>query len=330
MKVLVTGATGFIGHALVQELLRDGVQVRILKRRGTGLEGLPGERLEVADGDITDLRSVESACSGIDSVFHLAGYIAYSPSARAEMQRVNVDGTSCVLQACRTHRIRRLIHMSSVVAVGASRKPEVLNELSPYTIGPLNLGYFETKKQAEELVLSAARAGQVDAVCINPSTVYGRGDASKGSRSTQIKVAQGRFRFYTSGGAGIVAVEDVVSCLLRAWQVGRTGERYIVCGENLSIQEIFSKIAEAAGVPAPSIFLPNPVVRALGTLGDCKEKLTGRAAGLNSERAWTSILYHWFDHSKASRELGFKPKSASYAIEQSVAYMREKGMLKEN
>lgn len=325
MRVLVTGATGFLGSWLTRRLVADGCDVRILSRSGLGGDDLAGLPLDVAAGDVTDPASLARACSDVDSVFHLAGLIAYSRRRRAEMERVNVDGTANVIAACRSTGVRRLVHASSVVAVGASFDGLPLDEDSPYTVGRLNLGYFQTKHRAEELVRAAVQAGDVDAVMVNPSTVYGAGDARKGSRGLQVKVARGRFPFYPPGGASVVAVEDVIDAMIAAWRRGRPGERYILCGENLLLRDIFAIIAREAGVRPPSIPLPRAAIFALGRMGDCLETV-GLKGPLNSETAWMAVLYHWFDAGKAIRELGFRPRPAAEALAASVGWMKEHGL----
>src|SRR5690606_38059941 len=155
--------------------------------------------------DVTDPQSVDSATRGMDSVFHLAGLIAYTRSERAAMERVNVQGTRNVIDACRAAKVKKLVHLSSVVAIGASFDGKtLLNEESEFNLGHLNLGYFETKRKAELHVVDAAKRGDFETVILNPGTIYGAGDAKKGSRKTQIKVAQGRFPFYPSGGVNVV------------------------------------------------------------------------------------------------------------------------------
>lgn len=327
LKVLVTGASGFVGGWLVRRLREENVQVVALRRKSSSntdeLEGV-----ETAWGDITDSASVLAAAKGVDSVFHLAGHVGYSKAERALMDKINVEGTRNVIAACRANNVRRLLHMSSVVAVGASfdgQKP--LDETSPYNLHHLDLGYFETKRRAEELVVAAVRAEGLDAVMVNPSTIYGAGDAAKGSRKVQLKVAQGRFKFYTGGGVSIVGIEEVVEATIAAWKRGRTGERYILSGDNITIKRLFEIIAAAAGSRPPGIHLPNPVVRAIGKTGDLVERL-GRRGPLNSESAWSSILFHWFDHQKASAELGFRAQPAETAIDKSVNWIRGKGWLK--
>ncbi|RYX78202.1 NAD-dependent epimerase/dehydratase family protein, partial [bacterium] len=170
MKVLVTGATGFLGGWLVKRLLAEGLEVRIIKRANSSLEELEGLKLDLVDGDVTDKESLIRAARGVDTVFHLAGVIGYSRSQRAAMERVNVEGTRNVIDACEANGVRKLVHLSSVVAIGAGFDKTPLTETSPYNVAHLKLGYFDTKHDAELLIQEAVRAGRVDAVMINPST----------------------------------------------------------------------------------------------------------------------------------------------------------------
>ncbi|MEZ0391948.1 MAG: NAD-dependent epimerase/dehydratase family protein, partial [Pseudobdellovibrionaceae bacterium] len=190
----------------------------------------------------------------------------------------------------------------------------------------LDLGYFETKRKAELIVKEACQKNRLDAVILNPSTIYGPGDARKGSRKTQLKVAQGKFKFYTSGGVNVVAVEDAVDGIVSAWKKGRTGERYILSGDNLTIRSLFEMIAKEAGQAPPQILLPGPVLHGIGILGDFMAVL-GMKSPISRENAWTSTLFHWFDSSKAQGELDFKPRPAEMAISQSIQWIKENGWL---
>jgi dihydroflavonol-4-reductase len=327
MKVLVTGANGFLGSWLTRALINDGNEVYALVRAESNLSELEGVPCHLVYGDVSDLESLYKSFDSMDAVFHLAGLIAYKKTERARMEKINVGGTAHVIDACLTKKVKRLVFISSVTAVGAGYTPDqVLDENSPYNVGPLDLGYFETKHKAEKLVKQACAEQGLDCVILNPSTIYGEGDAKKGSRGTQVKVAQGKFKFYTSGGVSIVAVEDVVAAILAAWKKGRRGERYILSGENITIEQLFQMIAEEAGVPAPSIHMPNFLMFALGRIGDALRTF-GLKSSLSSETAWTATLYHWFDNSKAKRELDFKPRPAREALRNSVHWMKTHGML---
>lgn len=327
MRALVTGASGFIGKWLTRRLLELGHEVQVLGRSEKSFADPVFNPTQKVYGDISDPAAVDKACTGVDLVFHLAGLVGYSRSMYQPMVLANVVGTQNIVDACKKHKVKKLIHMSSVVAIGASfdgKSP--LDEKSEFNVSHLQLGYFETKRKAEQIVLNAARAGEIFALCLNPSTVYGAGDAEKGSRKTQVKVAKGGFPFYTGGGVNVVHVEDVVNAVITASEKGRAGERYILAGENITIRELFKTIAEAAGVKAPSIYLPTWIVHKLGAIGDRLEKM-GKKGPLNSETAWTSTLFHWFDASKAKAELDFHPRPAKQAITESVQWMKQKGFL---
>jgi len=325
MAALVTGASGFVGSWLVRELLEQGEKVHVLHRTHSNMDELAGLPFKSCTGDITDLSSIESALQDVDTVYHLAGVVGYTRAQRAQMELVNVKGTRNVVEAV-AKRQPKLVYMSSVVAVGASFDKTPLNETSPYNISHLNLGYFETKKAAEDIVRDACMKGRIKGVILNPSTIYGAGDAKKGSRKTQLKVARGKLPFYTSGGVSVVSVHDVVRAVIKARDLGRNGERYILSGENLTIHDLFCRIANLAGARPPAIHLPDFTVHALGKLGDVLEKF-GRKGPISGENAWTSVLFHWFDHAKASAELGFQPRPAQEALAESVEWMKQHGYL---
>jgi dihydroflavonol-4-reductase len=321
-KILVTGANGFLGSWITRELHRLGHSPIAYVRKGSDISELAGVPCDFRYGDITDQQATIGAAQGCDSVFHLAGLVSYKRKELSLMQKVNVEGTANILEAVQRNKVRRLVHFSSVVAVGAGfSADQVLDENSKYNVEALGMGYFNTKHDAEILVKRACTEGRVDAVILNPSTVYGAGDARKGSRKMQILAAQGKLPFYPPGGVNVVAVEDLVQGALAAWQKGRTGERYILCGENLRIKEVFEIICKCAESQPPTIPLPTVVLKTLGSFGD----LIGR--GFSMDNAYTASLFHYFSCKKAHDELGFSPRPARVAIENSVRWMKENKLL---
>lgn len=321
MRCLVTGASGFIGSWLVRKLLTEGHYVRVLCRKTSTFPLIYDLDFDKAFGDITDPKSLAPAFENIDVVFHLAGHIGYKKSERGLMEKINVQGTENMIQAAKsTPSIKKFVHLSSVVAVGAGRTPfEVLDESSPYLISSYNFGYFETKRQAEKLVLAEAKAGNLDAIALNPSTVYGPGDMLKGSRKSQLKVMQGKLPFYPHGGVNVVGVFEVVDAIYKSVELGRTGERYILCGdENLYIKDLLEKIAALAGSKPPRIELPSGVMSFLGFLG----QFTG-GRPIDSETAKVTQLYHWFRCGKAKKELEFKPSPVDESLAASVRWAKD-------
>jgi len=321
-KVIVTGANGFLGSNLCKKLIAHGYDVSVIVRKNSDVSELKDLKLHYFYGDVTDINSLKEAFKGQDYVLHLAGLISYKKYDREKMHLINVVGTENVIHACMSAGIEKLLHLSSVVTIGSSFLPHIHNEQSEYKIKNLDLGYFETKLEAEKKVMAASQLKSLFTICVNPSTIYGFADAKKGSRKNQIKVAQGKLPFYTAGGVNVVSVDDVTDGIILALEKGSNGERYILANENITIKELFQMIAKSAGKPAPERYLPTFLLHIAGWIGDRIKK------GLSSENAYTASMYHWFDNSKAKRELGFAPKkSAQQAIDDSVSWMKQNGYL---
>jgi dihydroflavonol-4-reductase len=326
-RIVVTGANGFLGSWVTRALVEEGHDVVAVVRKNSDISELSGVSCKFVHGDVTDLSSLLDCFHGADSVFHLAGVIAYKKAQRQLMENVNVTGTKNVIEACQKNKVRRLVYLSSVVAIGAGKtKNEVLTEVSHFNLAHLDLGYFETKRQAEELVVEACSQKLLDAVILNPSTIYGGGDAKKGSRRMQVKVAQGKFNYFPSGGVNVVAIEDVVAGILSAWKIGRTGERYILAGENILIKDLFALIAAEASVDAPAVEIPDFVLHSIGIIGDLMDSI-GLRGPLSRENAYTATMFHWFNATKAKKELGFKARPAKEAIHNSVQWMKENKLI---
>lgn len=321
-KILITGANGFLGSNLCKKLIGQGFDVSVLVRKNSDLSDLEGLNLKYHYGDILDLNSLNQALKDQDYVMHLAGLISYKRWERDKLYKVNVIGTKNVLESCMQNKVQKLLFLSSVVTIGASFHPEILNESSPYKVRDLDFGYFETKKEAEDMVLAAAKNNQIFAYAINPSTIYGPADAKKGSRNNQIKVAKGKMAFYTRGGVNVISVDDVTEGLILSLDRAKSGERYIFCNENLTIKELFKVIASEAGKPAPSLEVPSFILRLFSRFCDLFK------FGLSRDRAYTATMYHWFSGEKAKRELGFAPHvSSENAIKQSVQWMKDHNYL---
>ncbi len=323
MKVLVTGANGFLGSWLTRKLLEDGYEVVVLLRKSSDLSLIKDLKVEKCIGDITDLTSIKNALSNsnIEIVFHLAGYVGYSHQELQLMEKVNVQGTINVVNAIlEINPAIKLLHLSSVVTIGASfTEQTILNETSIYNMHKYNFGYFETKKSAEDYILKAVKERALQAIIVNPSTIYGAGDAQKGSRSTQLKVTKGKMLFYPNGGVSVVAVEDVVNAIVTATRKGRIGERYILSGENLYLREVFQMIADVAKSLPPKYLMPSFCLELIACLDDFLS-LFNLKGPIPAERARVAKLFHWFDNSKAKKELDFNPMPARIAIERSVQW----------
>eukprot|EP00741_Cyanophora_paradoxa_P003602 tig00000093_g3499.t1 len=324
-KVLITGGTGFVGSWVTARFLKEGHEVFVFDKNVSDTAllrytcGDKAGQIKFVEGDITDAASVDSAVKGVDGVVHLAGLIDYDERRRPALEAVNVRGTTNIVEACKKHKTKRLVHMSSVAAIGFSTDGKTLaREDMPFLAESYHLSYFDTKHASERVVLEAAKKGEISAVCMNPTTIYGPGDAYKSSRSQQVKTAKGKNPYYTGGGVNVVHVDDAVECIYRGFKSSASGERYIVAGENVTIRQLLGMIAEEAGVKAPGIYIPNFVVWLLGFL---------RLMKFTKERATVTTVFHWADNAKATRELGVQFRGARDAIRASVSWMRENCVL---
>ena len=267
MKVLVTGSTGFIGGALCRALVERGDEVRAFHRQSSTQRLLKGLPVEHVIGDLTQPDSIEAAMRGVEVVFH-AGALLGARAGR--MYTVTVEGTRDILQAAREVGVRRVIHTSSVAALGLpsdpppGSQPEILNENHAWNCPPDAYPYGYAKYLAELEVQRAVAQG-LDAVIVNPAVVFGAGDVYRLISSIVVQVAQGKIPFSAEGGLNAVHIDDVVAGHLAALEFGRSGERYILGGENLTHTELIRRIAAVAGVSTPRVELPAGLLRAAAT-----------------------------------------------------------------
>jgi dihydroflavonol-4-reductase len=308
VRALVTGATGFIGSHVVAALVAAGAEVRGFDReQPTSHEGVRG--------DILDAGALERAMRGCDAVFHLAAVYSYARARAREMQAVNVDGTRAVLEAAVRAGVRRIVHTSSCATCGPVPGREATEADAPPS-WELAVPYKRTKLEGERLALAAAHGG-LDVVVVNPTTPVGRGDRGPTPTGKMVAdVARGRARTYLIGGAlNVVAVEDVAAGHMLAFDRGRSGERYLLGGENLSLREVFTIAAQAAGRRPPPIGVPWAAAYAAARAGDACLRLVGREPSLLVvDEVRLARLPMTFDDAKARSELGYAPRPAREAL----------------
>lgn len=323
MRVLVTGATGFLGGHLVRALIEAGHEPRALVRPGRETCFFEAVGAEVARGDLADEAGLRRAARGCDAVVHAAARTGDPPRDKREEQwRTNVDGTTHLVRAARAAKVGRIVHVSSIATIGASRDGTPLDEGSLWDGPPVDgVPYALTKIEAEQRALAAARAG-ADVVVVNPSSLIGPRADGRPSGGTLAAIAARAVKIVPPGGVSVADVEDVARGCVRALECGRAGERYILGGENLTYREFFARIAAAAGVPAPRFVLPRmlvpllvPPAAALALAGRGRPPWT---PGLM--RAWGWFAY--VDSSKARRELGYTCRPLDETVRRTLAVLR--------
>ncbi|MCB0420629.1 MAG: NAD-dependent epimerase/dehydratase family protein [Bdellovibrionales bacterium] len=321
MKILVTGGSGFLGQHLLKELEKGSHEIYALTHIN---RPIASSRIQMISGDVTQPESLQTALQHIEVVYHLASLMSDDPKMIRELFKVNVEGTRNLLKQSQQAGVRRFIYVSSVVTIGSGYTPnEVKDETSQNNTQSLKIENFDSKRLAEELVLSANHKN-FQTLVFNPSLIYGAGDALKPIRAGQVKVARGRQRFYIEGGVSVVAVEDVVSVLIAALNKGNPGEKYILSGENLTIRELFSLIAETAGVPAPSKKIPTSLLLVLSKI----ITFLHLPGPLQYKNVKAATLWHWYNHNKAKEVFDFQPRPAKEAIANSVNWMKSKHLVK--
>lgn len=317
--ILVTGATGFIGHYVVRQLLADGRDVRAFVRSATRLDPGIRQRLKVARGDIRDRYAVDAAVEGCDTVLHLAAVArAWSPDPNLFVD-TNERGVEHLLDAARRHDLARLVHVSTQLTVGA---PEGRSR-------PGATIYERSKLAGERLVEAYAREGR-HAVIVHPTRVYGPGPLTDANGVTKMidLYLRGRFRFRIADDgarANYVHAADVARGIARAAELGATGRHYVLGGEeNLTLAAFLDQVSELAGRQRWTLALPRSAARGIGSAGEW----WGRATGETSlTRAWVEVFLRDmpFDIGPARRELGYAPRPLERGLRQTLAWLETAG-----
>lgn len=318
-KVLVTGASGFLGSRLVRRLVDRGADVRILRRETSRIDQFQDLTLEHHVGDITDADAVRRAVSGCEWVFHVAGAISYWRGDLAWMTAVNVTGTEHVVDACLDADISRLVHTSSVATLGVPPFSERGDETLIYAWDGYDFGYMATKYAAERRALEVR--DEMDVVVVNPAMILGPSDHGLFGPMTRL-IKKGFLPFYPSGGGCFVHVDDVAEGMLLAAERGTSGERYILGGENLSWREMQTLIAiYYARKPARPI--GHAMLRQIAQVLTVGARLLGRPPLFTPEMAELVEMGLYYDSGKAMRELGYRYQPLADKLYETLAWYEE-------
>jgi dihydroflavonol-4-reductase len=325
-RILVTGATGFLGRHLVERLLAtDGVaRLRLL---GFGPCPFPAsERLEVVEGDVTRPEDVSRAVAGCDQVYHLAGVVSRDPRDKWKIFDVNVEGTRNVCRAALAHRVERIVVVSSSGTVAVSREPVVHTEDGGFKIEVVGRWpYYLSKIYAEKVALDFYRRHGLAVVIANPALLLGPGDVFGSSTRDLVLLLEGKLPGIPSGGMCFVDARDAAAGLLAAMRAARPGERYLLGGANWTFREIIARVAEIAKIRPPRFELPLEAALWSARLLRRLMPLVGRSFPLDETTIEMGAHFWYADSTKAIRELGFAARDPMETLRDTVADLRQRG-----
>jgi len=326
MKSLVTGATGFLGSAVMRCLLTAGHEVRVLVRPDSNRRNLESFPVEITTGDLRDHRSLKDAIRGCDNLFHVAAdYRLWVPNPET-MHEINVTGTQALIIAAAEAGLKRIVYTSSVATLGLNQDGSPANEETPSSYATITGFYKRSKYQAEQMVKQLTDDHHLPLVIVNPSTPIGPGDIRPTPTGRIVlDTLMGRMPAYVNTGLNIAHVNDIAYGHLLAYLHGKPGERYILGGDNMTLLQILQTIDEFNGMPKNriniSICLMLPMAWFMEKIATFTH--TEPRATLDSIRMARKLMF--FSSEKAQRELGYQYRPATEALKDAVKWFKENG-----
>ena len=328
MKVLVTGATGFVGSVLMPELIaRYGASsVSAFVLPGDTLPSTwRGAGVRTFDGDIADARAVSAAAAAHRQIVHLAGFISYWKGDADRLRTVNEDGVRSVVEASIATGVERLIHVSSVGAVGFRKSGQPADEATPFN-WPDDILYMASKRRGQDIVEEAVRERGLRSVILNPASIMGPGDHDPATPHNELyrRISRGPLFGSFAGGLAVVDVRDLVSIIFKALEGrGRDGESYLIVGDNLRYRDVIRTISRACGRKAYPFPLPAPLLAAAGRVFERASRRTGRRPLLTAAYGRLSGWTAYYDNAKSRREFDHVYIDAEKTIRDGWEYYRD-------
>jgi len=324
VQCLVTGATGFLGANLVHLLVKDKWRVRAMGLPGSQSAYIKDLPVEIVYGDVTNPDHVDRAVRGCEVVFHVAGDTSWWKRNFERQRRTNVDGPVTVAESCRRNGVRRIVHTSTVDALGYNPGGIADERWADYNYGGTGYNYADTKREGELRIREFARDG-LEIVVIYPGSMMGPFDFTLQYGRLFFDLRDGRVPGCPEGGASFAHVREVARAHIAAARLGRPGEGYICAGINLSYREFFQAIAAKFGKSAPGLTFPRPVLTAYGYLCQLISDFTKKPPELDPGMARYMSVKAYYDSSKAVRDLGYSIAPLSSMIDDAYNWYRDNG-----
>ena len=326
MTTLVTGGNGFVGSALVRLLLGQGHQVRVLVRSGSDRRNLERLDIDLVEGDLTDAGSLQRAVRGCSHLFHVAAdYRLWIPDPE-RMYKTNVDGSRDLLRAAADAGVNRMVYTSSVATLGINRDRSPADETTPVSLADMVGHYKRSKFLAEQAVQELVREQGLPVVIVNPSTPIGPRDVKPTPTGRIIvDMLKRKMPAYVDTGLNVAHVDDVAQGHLLAFERGEPGKRYILGGENLSLQAILGIICDYADLAPPRLRLPHNAVYPFAWLAEQWARVSGKEPFATVDGVKMSKKFMYFSSALAQQALGYEARPARDAIEDAIDWFKENG-----
>jgi dihydroflavonol-4-reductase len=329
MNIFITGASGFVGSAVLRRLIHAGHTIRAMVRRNSDRRNLADLAVDTFVGDITDPLSLDEGLRGCEALFHVAAdYRLWVPDP-ARMYETNVNGTREIMIAAIKAGIQRIVYTSSVATLGLTPDGTPAHEETPATLNDMVGHYKRSKYLAEGEVRRLAETENLPVIIVNPSTPIGPRDIKPTPTGRMVlDAAAGRMPAYVDTGLNIVHVDDVAEGHLLAFERGTPGRRYILGGENLTLNEILNRVASMTGRPAPKLRLPHNLILPLAyflegwarLIGSKEPRVTANGVRLAKKRMY-------FSSKRARYELGYQARPVDEALQDAVDWFLRNGYL---
>jgi dihydroflavonol-4-reductase len=324
VKILVTGASGFIGSHLVPRLLAEGHRVRTVSRSPLSGSISWAAQVEHYCVDIVDLEKLEPVAQGVEIIFHLAGLVSYRRSALSRQRAINVIGTQNVMQIAVKNAVKRVIHTSSIAAMGIPAAGTVADEEIVYNLQGKGLTYCDTKHEAEAAVMEYYQQG-LPVIVLNPGIILGENDTHPHHHVIFRAISSGLLLGCPAGGVMFSDIEDVVAAYLSAMTHGRPGERYVIGNANLSYLNAACRFSNVFGCAPPWITLPSWLLSGAALASETAAGLLGKEPIFTKQMSWLCQQKIFFSWAKAERELGYRATAFENTVVRVAPYYLNKG-----
>ncbi len=329
MTFLVTGATGFVGSSLIRALLHNGKDVRVLVRKDSDRTNLKGLNVEILVGDLTEISSLREACKATEGLFHVAADYRIWVKKPSVLYQNNVQGTLNLMRCALEAGISRIVYTSSVATLGNSNLGLAANETTPVRYKDMIGHYKRSKFLAERVVENMIRRQSLPAVIVNPSTPIGPRDLKPTPTGRILRdAAAGRIPAYVNTGLNLVHVDDVARGHILAFEKGKIGRKYILGGDDFSLLEILSIVANWANKKPPSIALPRKLIFPVAWFCQSWASLTnGPEPQITIDGLRMAEKNMFFDSGRAATELGYKWRGAESGIVDALEFFKQNKLL---